>query len=261
LLKNAEEVEELSARLTYLCQLIQKDRRPFCPVNGVLLLLPWASLASEGEAHQMGRICQRDLTTLQEALQVQCPVFALVCDLERVDGCVEIITRLPERQRLFRLGLSFPLAPDLEAAQIPGMVEDGVRWVCETQVPTLIYRLLRIEPGAVQEPALLTGNIRMYQLLYELRERQSRLGRLLSRSVLRPSLALGGCFFASSGADAATEQAFVAGVLPLLVQSQNAVAWTPQLLAEEATFRRWTWRGYVGLSLLSVALLALVWLL
>src|SRR5690606_25293913 len=40
LLKDAAEVERITARLEHLCQLIVAERRPFVPVNAVLMLTP-----------------------------------------------------------------------------------------------------------------------------------------------------------------------------------------------------------------------------
>src|SRR5262249_33966029 len=38
LLRNTVEVENLAGRLRHLCRLIVRDRRPYCPINGVLVL-------------------------------------------------------------------------------------------------------------------------------------------------------------------------------------------------------------------------------
>ena len=46
IMKNAPEVERCSARLRHLCRLIVRDRRPYCPANGILFLVPFAGAAS-----------------------------------------------------------------------------------------------------------------------------------------------------------------------------------------------------------------------
>ena len=56
-------------------------------------------------------------------------------------------------------------------------------------------------------------------------------------------------------------QAFVAGVFPLLMQSQNHVAWSPALVSEDAAYRRWAGLGYLGIGAVAVGLLALIWFL
>ena len=52
-------------------------------------------------------------------------------------------------------------------------------------------------------------------------------------------------------------QAFVAGVVQRLLKEQNAVSWTPEAVAEEAEYERWTKFGYAGLAAGTAALLAL----
>jgi hypothetical protein len=261
LLKSTEEIDLHTNRLAYLCSLLWRERRPYCPLNGILVLLPWAALADDTLTQHAGRLCLRDLAAVQELLQVQCPVFVLVCDVESDPGFREVARRLPEQQRRFRLGVGFPLAPDLEAEQLPQMVNDGVRWMTGTQFPTLIYNLLSPNTADHDDPQALDGNIRLYQFLYRIRECRDRLTRLLNRSIFRPTLPLGGCFFAGSGPGIGVEPAFVAGVFPLLIQHQNAVAWTPQPLLEEAAYHRWTLLGYVGLAVVSISLIAAAYFL
>src|SRR5262245_14259531 len=82
LLKNPAELELYGARLDHLCRLIARDRRPYCPLNGILVLLPYAATDSDDDATQTGDILRRDLETLRRGLRVHCPLFALVCDLE-----------------------------------------------------------------------------------------------------------------------------------------------------------------------------------
>src|SRR5262249_46803739 len=113
LLKYTEEVKRLTARLKHLCRLIVRDRHPYCPVNGILLLLPFGATDRKEDADQIGAICQQDLAALRQALQVHCPVIALVCDLEIAAGFREFIERFPAEQRQRRVGQRFPLAPDL----------------------------------------------------------------------------------------------------------------------------------------------------
>jgi len=73
LLKDAAEVERLTARLKHLCRLIARDRRPHCPLNGILLVVPFAATAADEDANQTGAICRADLAAAREVLQVHCP--------------------------------------------------------------------------------------------------------------------------------------------------------------------------------------------
>src|SRR5262249_32965167 len=44
---SADLSKEASLRLQYLCKLISKERRPFCPVNGLIAIIPWDSLEAD----------------------------------------------------------------------------------------------------------------------------------------------------------------------------------------------------------------------
>src|SRR5262249_38059615 len=113
LLKRTHEVADSLARLKHLCRLIARDRYPSCPVNGLLVLIPFAATESRDAADQTGEVCRQELTVARQALQVHCPLFALVCDLERIEGFREFEERFPPADRQRRMGRSFPLRPDL----------------------------------------------------------------------------------------------------------------------------------------------------
>jgi hypothetical protein len=262
LLRDTEEMERLTARLSYLWQLIARDRRPYCPLNGVLLLVPWAALESEAVAHPVGHVCHRELTTVREGLRVDCPLFVLVQDLDGIRGFRELVSGVPEGWRGRRVGVAFPLAPDLEPAAVPGMIGQGVDWLGDTLFPTLVYRLFRLAaPGAWDRTDALHRNQGLYSLLVAVHGRQKPLAGLLARALgsERRAPLLGGCYLAGIGRDPARDAAFVAGVFPLLVENQNYVSWTAEALAEHASYRRWTVAGYIGLTVLAAALVALIY--
>jgi hypothetical protein len=262
LLKNAAEVELLSARLGHLCRLIARDRRPYCPINGILLLVPFAGGESEEDANQLGALCQQDLSVARKVLRVNCPVFALVCDLEKAPGFADFLARFPEAQRQRRLGQRFPLAPDVEPAALPGLTESLVRWVCNNLFPAWATKLFRVEASTAEElAAVVRGNAALFQLVQHMHERQKHYGRLVVRALAADDSApwlFGGCYVCSTGGNA-REQAFVAGVFRRLIENQNFVSWTAEALAEDEAHRRWTKYGYVGVGLTAMALLLLVW--
>ena len=169
-MKDAEEVERLGARLRYLCRRITRDRRPFCPINGILLLIPYASTGGDAEAKEAGSLCQRDLEAVRESFQVECPIFALVCDLERVPGFDEFLKFFPEGQRRRLLGQQLPLAPDLDAAGRAKMTEKGVQWVGDVLFPRLVYKVWGVEgadPAAGNLSA--SANVGLYEFLARIR--------------------------------------------------------------------------------------------
>jgi hypothetical protein len=266
LLRNTVEVENLAGRLRHLCRLIARDRRPYCPVNGVLVLVPQAALDSDTEASQAATACAQDLAVVGDELRVCCPAFALVCDLDRSAGFREFLARLPKGQRDRRLGQRFPLVPDVEESAVPQMVQDGVGWLSHAVLPALVYNLFRTEaPGngsPVAAAEALDGNLRLFHLLATVRERRRRLARFLTRGLLLDEsgpFLLGGVYLGGTGEE--DGQAFVSGVFQRLQENQNHVAWTAEALATEARYRRWSRVIWVATLLLIVGGLGLTYLL
>jgi IcmF-related N-terminal domain len=260
-LKNTAEVQRQTARFQHLCRLIVRERRPYCPLNGIMLLIPYASTDRDEDAAATGTVCQQDLDTAQAVLQVHCPSFALICDLETAPGFREFVERFPAEQRARRLGQRIPLLPDMEPAEIPAMIEGGMDWICQSMIPNWVYKLFRLEtPGKDDLSAAMKGNGRLYRLMGEMRERQKRFSRIFTRGFVHESGGpplFGGCYIAGTGRDPAHEQAFVAGVFRRLIENQNFVSWTDEALAEEAGNQRWTTYGYIGLGLAVAALIGL----
>lgn len=261
LARNTAEIERMTARLKHVCRLIVQDRRPYCPLNGIMVLLPFAATDQEEDATQTGLLCQQELAAARSVLQVNCPVIALVCDLEMTPGFREFVERFPADQRQRRLGQRFPLVPDLEEKDVPAMIEGGVAWMSQAMLPNWIYKLFRLEtPGKDDLAAAVRGNTQLYRLLGEVRERYKRLSRILVRGLIRedgrPTL-FGGCYIGGTGRDAPREQAFVPGVFRRLIDNQNYVAWTDEAWQEDAASQQWTTYGYTALAIAAVALAAL----
>jgi hypothetical protein len=266
LLRNMEESARHSARLEHLCRLVVRDRRPYCSINGVLALVPFAATDSDDDATQTGDIFRRDLDTIRHGAKVDCPLFTLLTDLERVPGFTELIECFPKDQRQRRIGQHFPFVPDLDPAKVPRSIEGSARWICTALLPTLIYKFLRLESSGRETSAeAVRANYRLVQLMSQLREREKRLGLILSRATEAadhaPTL-FGGCYLAASGRDAAREQAFVSGVVRRLIDNQGYVSWTNEVLQDDGQAQRWTLYGYAALGgfvAILVGLVAYTW--
>lgn len=267
LLKNKEALQHCRARLAYLCRLIAQERRPYCPVNGLVVVVPLAAAEGDAEASHLASLVQMDLQTARAALQVECPLYVLVADLERAPGFREYLQRIPEPQRSRPLGQRFPLVPDVDPHELTRVFEGGIDALCQHALPGSIYGLFQLEAAqdsATRLDGALTANARLYQFLAYFRMARKRLGRLLQRGTqsdpATPSM-LAGCFFAATGVDARVEQAFVAGVFQEVLENQNFVCWTPQALQQECSYRRLATIGYVGLVLvIAIVAAGVYWL-
>jgi hypothetical protein len=252
-LDTAETVRHYNRRLEHICRLIAADRQPFCPLNGILVLIPLASTNDQTEANEAAVLMQRDLDVVHQVMRVRCPVLSMVCDLEKMPGGRELLRRFPEQQRFRRLGVAVPAIADCDAKTVPLIVDQAVAWVCRNLLPPLIYRIAYgQDPASIDSPAERRGNVELYRLLHEMRRRQSHLARMLIRGLFsdpeESPWRLGGCYLAATGPDATTQQGFVGGVFPQLLQMQNKVAWTEEALADDRRSRYWTVAGYATLA-------------
>jgi type VI protein secretion system component VasK len=260
-----EEIELQAARLKHLCRLIVRDRGPYCPINGILWLVPLAAADSEEDSNHTAAFCKQDLATARGVLQVHCPAYALVCDLETVTGFREFLEEFVKSGKgklQQRMGQRFPLLPDLDqTTKWPEVLERGVQWICQVFLPTSVYKLFRVEtPGRDELGDVIRSNARLYLFLSQLRERQKRLSRILTNGIAadtgEPAL-FGGCYLAGTGRDT-KEQAFVAGVFRKLMENEgNYVTWTPEAIYEEANYNRWKQVGYVALAIFVLMALGL----
>jgi hypothetical protein len=280
-LKDFRQVESFAARLKALCRLIIRARRPYCPVNGILVLVPWAGGDSDQDATNTGDVCQRDLAVAADALQVRCPVFALLCDLEQVPGFREFVAGFRPEDRLQRIGQRSPLVPNFRyygaaregwsPTQIPRldneavpalMMESLIEWICRSVVPGWIGRNYQLEkeaaPGAtggdgLRRTEVIRNNAYLFLFGEHLRERQKRLTEILvqaTRTDAGEPILFGGCYLAGTGLDEKLDQAFVGGVFRRLLEEQDFVSWTSRTLAADTTYRRWALYSYLFLALL-----------
>jgi hypothetical protein len=272
--RNAEEITLQTARLKHLCRLMVRDRHPYCALNGILMLIPFAGTDSEQDATDTGDLCHRDLTVARATLKVYCPVIALLCDAETAPGFAEFVARFNAKERLQRIGQRCPLLPDLKERTGRGgvpssddplgdMLSSMMRWICKSVVPGWAYKKFRLEKGGEEDVSGLTrDNARLFLFFDDLSDRQRRLATILRRALEMEDrsspLLFGGCYLAGTGTDAAREQAFVAGVFKRLMESESSVYWTEQTLMEEALYLRWIGIGWLVLLLVGAAGLALL---
>lgn len=259
-LRHEDQLECISARLRHVCRTIVAVRKPYCPINGILALVPYAATEADDEANQAAILLERDLRTVRDATQVECPLVTLVCDLERDPGCREFLNRFPTEQRRRRLGVELPAVPPCDAEQRSRVIATGIHWICQVLMPRLIYRLLDAPQATETDGPAQQGNVLLYRFLETIRDRHARLSRILTRALgssQSPAWQLRGCFLAATGTDATREQGFLATLFPQLLAWQNDVSWSDAAANADVRYHRWTRWGYAGLGIGSAALLAL----
>ena len=76
---------EVLRPLRHLCRLIKRDRLGFCPINGVLVLLPVSTADPKSGPEEIAAACRSDLTEAFGVMRLRCPVLVMVTDLERLE--------------------------------------------------------------------------------------------------------------------------------------------------------------------------------
>lgn len=265
LLRDEATVDEQTRRLRHVCRLLVRDRQPLCPVNGVIVLLPFEATDGADEATEAAAVMRHDLAVARAALQLDCPRFVVLCDAQRQSGFTRLAGQFPEGSGPARLlGQTFPLAPDVPPAEVPAVIESGLRWVADTMLPLVLGRMIRREGegGEAEDRTMVVrGNVELYRYLIAMRERVYRLARLtalgLTPEGTQPPL-LAGCYLAGTGRDE-REQAFLAGVVRRALEQQNAVRWSAEALAEDRAYHGYTVAGYVALIAFLAAVAAVLW--
>lgn len=267
LLKDLPRVELATRRLRQLCKTLARDRQPYCPVNGVVILVPLAATASPEDASETAAVIRHDLEVARDALQMDCPRFVVLCDAEQLPGFAEVVRHFPQDGAGPRwvLGQHFPPVPDVNAAEVPRLIESGLAWVGDTLLPLVVSRLWQREgeEGAGDRGAAVQANILLYEFLSASRARLALLGRLAARATQRngdPPL-LSGCYLAGTGPDAEREQGFLAGVLRRAIEQQNQVRWSADAVADDRAYHRYAAVGYGLLAafVVAVALILVAW--
>jgi hypothetical protein len=241
--KRVADGETHLARLNHLCRLIVRDRQGFCPINGVLLLLPITTADSRGDLDELADACRKDLSTAFDVFRMRCPVLAMVCGLEELTGFNDLIDRLSNEQVRKRMGQRFPLVPDLTAGEVPDKVESAVESVASALFPSMVHAMFQVEtPGGEDADEVLRTNSQLFRFLSEIIEKGERLARLVRDCLpnLRGEpLMFGGCYFAGTGRDSASQQAFASGVLMRMIkEDQDNVTWTQETLQDDAAAQR-----------------------
>jgi hypothetical protein len=232
---SSRDITDCDDRLRHVCGLINRSRRPLCPINGIVTAMPFELI--ESSSAQLQIAIQKDLAVLREELQVRCPNSALVIGMEVEDGFIELIKRLPPQQSTdnrFGKGSDLWVAPDearLEAiaAHATATFED---W---------IYMLFQ-ESNALAKQ----HNSRLFMMLCRVRGVfAENLRSVLARGFgfnpqTEPGLAyeqflFGGCYFAATGTSP-NQQAFIKSVFAKVLQQEGELEWAPQARQQDGYY-------------------------
>lgn len=262
-LLTADQARMAGDRLRYLCQLIAKERRPFCPTNGTLALINWEAIETDDPAKSTALALRTDLTIVRNALKQCATTVGLVCDLEEARGFSEFRSGFSAEHLSARIGQRFPLVPDAPPHDQSQLFESGATWLGEKLFAGRVYQSLQLD---TRDPRSLVAR-NLFHIYRQVQERLPRLGRLLRTGLpvatggadgLDGPLLFAGCYVAGTGRDP-NQQAFVAGVFERLKENEGIVAWTPGAIDDDSRYHRSANFALVAVVIAAVGLLAAVW--
>ncbi len=249
-----------SRRLAHLVRLIRRVREPWCPLNGLLVLLSYRVIQrGDKESVELKHAVAADLETLRRELGLRLPLIALVCGMEAEPGFHELVKRLgSEKVRDNRFGSKFRPWDPATDENLEALCYHGCR-----PFQDFIYRLFRERDALSADHAV--GNRRLFSLLCKIRRLQPRLKGILmdsfgydsSRSEPPEWLLMGGLYFAATG-ERPDQQAFVKAVFERMAELQESLEWTPQALRSDRRYKTLGNLCYVAAGVLGLAAAALV---
>jgi hypothetical protein len=253
LLHRGDDVARLTGALEHLCRLIVRDRKPFEPLNGILVLVPLGGTDTPRDAQLTAEVLQRDLAIVRRVAQLYCPLFAVLCDVESLPGFGDFLRR--QGNRASRVGQRFPLeSPDLRGEALFGALEKAIQGYCLRGLRELVYPLFDVKQAGEGDAI----NRNLFLFLNQMRERADQLSHILVHGIRRADdgpLLFGGCYLVATGTTD-DEQGYVKGVLTRLVDSFKFVRWSDEALRDDEKYHRRATLGNWILGLLVIGTLA-----
>lgn len=241
-----DEVEFGLKRMAYVCDLLLRERHPYCPINGMLQASPLEWSGEERLTNELSPVAVHDLREVHSKLGLQFPVAFVLTGLDQVSGLPGFLRRCTELEPQFkqsRAGSRFSSGAEISEKNCEWVVDKGLRWFRDWVYAVFATNLRDAD------------NRRLYHLLCELQQRRERLSsqlRLSFAGVSRsPTVRLAGCYFAATG-EASNYQGFLKGILQRLVDTQAEVAWHPEHIQRDASSKRWAYVLFTVAALLLV---------
>ncbi|MFT5522281.1 MAG: hypothetical protein ACI9G1_001555 [Pirellulaceae bacterium] len=226
------EANTLTARLEYVCNLLNKERQPVCPINGVLTLLPFHLIANS--ATQLQTMIQRDLGTLRNSLKLRCANTALVTHMDNEEGFQELVRRVGmQRSKDQRFGKGHQTWGDPTDEQLAAIAQHA-----GGSFEDWTYMLFQEQDGLNKK-----YNSRLFSLLCKIRGGfidsledvlVEGFGYNFDRNpqLAKQQFLFSGCYFGATG-KTDDRQAFVRSVIQKVMEQENELEWTELALKDD----------------------------
>jgi len=242
----SEALSETARRLRHVCRLVNSARKPFCGINGAVVVVPsqWGADGFPDFSH----VVAQDVQVLHEGLEMLFPVACLFSGIESLGGLPELLTRAAEVNRTFsgelKAGSRYATGHPVDPESASWVTRHCVGWFRDW-----IYSAFKKDPSSGTNP-------RLYRLLSEISDRRRNFARILTAGfgqlVGGQSVRLLGVYFNGRDAQGRT-QVFVKQLLDNILAEQDNVVWSPQRILRENSLRSWTYAVYGLIALLVMA--------
>ena len=242
---SSEALHETARRLRYVCRLVNRERKPFCGINGLVAIVPsqWAAEGCQDFSH----VVAQDVQLLHEGLEMLFPVACLFSGIESLGGLPEFLSRAVEVNRSFspelKAGSRFATGRPIDPESASWVTKLCVGWFRDW-----IYSTFKKDPSSASNP-------RLYRLLSEISDRRRSFARLLlggfGQLIGNQPVRLMGVYF--NGRDTqGRSQVFVKQLLDNVLAEQDNVVWSPHRITKDNAMRTWAYAVY-GLIVVLVA--------
>ena len=223
----SSESEWWTARLTHLLTLLRQARRPYCPLNGLLVLLPQSVLASA--PGPLAALVRHEVASALATVQVRTTATLLVCDLEQSQPFAEFLARMPLDQLTNTLGVCMPDTAELDPTTANQYSANALNWL-SLRLQQLVNRLLLPPTNAGHT----LRNRRLVQWLLDWPRYQAGLKLIVERlHAIEPRLLGTPNIYLAATGKLPSEQGFLPDVFVNLLEAQNRVAWTETALQND----------------------------
>lgn len=253
--------DQVIERLELICRLIAEEREPFCPLNGIVLLVPMQATDSDATAEEAGNRIVQDLQAVIRAVEMEVSVQVVLCDLETCEGAEAWLERCPQENRNRPLGTLLPDALECETDAPAEWSDRAAGWLCDDLLPSLARGgLRRATADRSADRRHQRGNRSVHRFVQSMRARRTHLSRLLRQCVAPQSRPwrVRGCFLAATGSVDSANCAFTAGLMPVIQGMQHEVRWLESRRQRDAWYLAVAIAGYGLMALLAAATIALL---
>lgn len=225
-------------RLEYFMKLLRDARGGVCPLNAVLLMLPFDWIRSP-EKCRLADAAGLDLSVIQRTAGVKCLLLTILTEIEASKEFTSYVQRLDKSELERRCGCGYPALTSYSPQDGPSLH----RWLgdyFERQIYELYQRNLHDPENGI-----------LFRFLDQFRSWKNNFSRLMQYALPNEGepLYFGGIYFASLGKVGSATRPFFDGVLAKLRREHDdVVGWNDQAVHAD----RW----YYNSTLMLMALIA-----